>query len=586
MRRVAWVFAAALLCAAALVLLFIWLLPRDTLKTRIGEQIAAWTGRDVSLRGEPELDFFPELTVTLQDVEVSGPRGMADAELISMDRLTGTVRLLPLLIGQVEIGSFTLVRPRVRLVLDQSGGRNWAFDSGAAALQLAFAGDVPLGQFVLEDGTVLYEDRQDGTTERLDSVNLTVEWGSVRQPVEIGGFGIWRGEQVSFSARAEAPFDFLRGDTTPVEARFDSAPLAGLFTGAAADINAPQLTGDLTMSTQSLRGFASWLGSPIGPGSTLGAASLSGAASFREAVLSVQNAQLSLDGNTATGALDVAVAARPSITGTLAFPELDLTSYFAGFSDGFGAGGDWRSVALGTGWFDDIGADIRLSAGSARIGALQFGDTAASVSLRDSRLEVGLAGAAFNGGSLSGALAVTHSADENALVEVQLRGAEFNIAQAAQALGRMPGVAGTASVATDVESRGKDLGSLAAGLSGTARLDLKDGAFPLLGLAEIAVGGNGANPQQTGIAAASPVKSLAIGFSLAGGVAVLERAAVSALSFTADAKGWIGLLDGTLGLNGNLTPSVAGTIAEPAIPFTVGGTIAQPIARPLAAAAN
>jgi hypothetical protein len=67
-------------------------------------------------------------------------------------------------------------------------------------------------------------------------------------------------------------------------------------------------------------------------------------------------------------------------------------------------------------------------------------------------------------------------------------------------------------------------------------------------------------------------------------VAVLERAVVSALSFTADAKGWIGLLDGTLGLNGNLNPSVPGLPAEPPIPFTVGGTIAQPVARPLAAA--
>ena len=84
---------------------------------------------------------------------------MSDAEIVSMDRLTGTIRLLPLIIGRVEIGSFTMVRPLIRLVRDDDGARNWVFDSGAAALQLAFAGDVPLGDFVVEDGTIIYENR-------------------------------------------------------------------------------------------------------------------------------------------------------------------------------------------------------------------------------------------------------------------------------------------------------------------------------------------------------------------------------------------------------------------------------------------
>ena len=102
-------------------MLIVVLLPREALKTRVGEQIAAWTGRDVSLRGEPELDFFPELTVTLRDVQVGGPPGMADAEIVSMDSLEGTIRLLPLVIGRVEIGSFTMVRPLIRLVRDDRG---------------------------------------------------------------------------------------------------------------------------------------------------------------------------------------------------------------------------------------------------------------------------------------------------------------------------------------------------------------------------------------------------------------------------------------------------------------------------------
>ena len=156
---------------------------------------------------------------------------------------------------------------------------------------------MPLGEFVIEDGTLIYQNRQDGVTERLNSVNLALEWTSVRQPFRLSGIGIWRGEQVTFTASADAPFDFMNRKPTPLLARLDSAPISVVFTGAAADLETPRLTGDLRLSTPSLRGFAAWLGSPIGPGSTLGPASISGKAVFRERVLSMESAELSLDGN-------------------------------------------------------------------------------------------------------------------------------------------------------------------------------------------------------------------------------------------------------------------------------------------------
>ena len=114
-----------------------------------------------------------------------------------------------------------MVRPLIRLVRDDRGERNWEFDSGAAALQLAFAGDVPLGEFVIEDGTLIYQNRQEGVTERLDSVNLALEWTSVRQPLRLSGIGIWRGEQVTFTAerRRALRFHERQADAAPGAAR-------------------------------------------------------------------------------------------------------------------------------------------------------------------------------------------------------------------------------------------------------------------------------------------------------------------------------------------------------------------------------
>ena len=598
MKRIALILAAVLLSAVALVALLVALVPREALKARVGEQIASWTGRDVSVRGDPEIGFFP-LSVTLNDVRVGGPQGMSDAEILSMDHLTGTVRLFPLIIGRIDVGSFTMVRPLIKLVRDEADRRNWDFETGAAALQLAFEGDVPLGDFSLEGGTILYEDRLEGTQERLDSVNLAVDWSSVRNPLAIEGSGIWRGEQVSVSASAEAPFAFLSGRETPVDVRIEAAPISMIFGGLAKDYPRVNLDGALKVSTPSLRRFASWLGSPIGPGSTLGQASGFGTASFRADSLSVESAEFTLDGNSASGALKIAFAPKPDITGTLAFSALDLTPYFAGLSGAISTSADWRQVALATDWFSDMDADIRLSANTARLGELSATNAAASVSLRDGRLEIGLASAVIGSGSVAGDVAVTDYPDaRGASVEARIRASEIAFTLPATTFGMPEAVSGTGSLFLDIGTQGADLGALFGAVAGSGRFSIKDGAVPLFGLGDVAAATTGTtNPTPEDSLATTRVESASIGISFSSGLATVERGSVVTQGYTADFMGWVGLVDGTLGLNGTIEPAGAnasvvttGTETTPGaqedepLRFTIEGTLAEPEAKPLALA--
>jgi len=579
MKRLAFFLAAVVLAVAAVFLLIGSLLPRDALKTHIGEQIAGWTGRDVSLRGDPQIGLFP-LRVTLDDVEIGGPAEMQDAEILSMDRLTGTIRLVPLLIGRIEIDSFTMVRPLIHLVRDREGRRNWVFDSGAAALQLAFSGDVPLGEFRLEDGTVVYEDRQTGGGERLDSLQLTVDWPSVRHPITVEGSGIWRGEEVTFSGDASAPFAYLNGSVTPVEARVESPPINVTLSGEARDYPRMHLSGAVRLSSPSLRRFASWLGSSIGPGSTLGQAGLFGTASLRDNVLSVDEAEFTLDGNSASGALKIVAGPKPNVTGTLAFDTLDLTPYFAGFSAALSLGPDWRRVMLPTDWFAELDADIRLSANSVKLGAFGAGSTAASVSLRDRRLEVGLARAAFETGSVAGDLTVSDNGASGAAVAAQLRATEVSLAAAAPFLGLPQAVSGSASASVDVTAHGADLGSLVASLGGTAGLRVIDGVIPLLGLSEVAAAGTEAVASVARDAfAPMPAQKAALKLSFSDGVGTVEQASVVTESYSASVNGWVGLLDGGLALSGALSAGAPGAAAGSSTPFTIEGTLSKPVAR-------
>lgn len=582
MKRILWVLAAVAVAVAALLSIAVMLVPRDALRARMGEQIAAWTGRDVSLRGEPELRFFPRLTVTLNDVRVAGPAGMEDAEILSMERLTGQVRLLPLVIGRVEIGSFEMVQPVIRLVHDHGGARNWVFDSGAAALQLAFAGDVPLGEFIVEDATILYENRINAVSERLDVVNLELEWPSVRQPLTIAGSGTWRGESVSLTGTAREPFEFMNGAATSVDARFDSASATITFDGDASGVEMVQLSGALSMSTPSLREFVGWLGGDVGPGAGLGPASLAGTANLAGNVLSVERAALALDGNSATGALGITIASRPEISGTVDFAALDLSPYFAGLAASLARAEDWRKVGIDTGWFGNLVADIRLSAASVRIGTLAFGNTAASVLLKGGRMEVGLAGAAFDGGRVTGALTVTDMPDApEAGYEMQLRATAFDVAEAAPALGLPEGISGSTSIEIDATATGHGFDSLVTTLGGEGAVSVEAGAVPLFGVAEIARAAEDAAPQTALAMSATPVDSFSARLAFGNGSAHVEQASVAAADFAATATGRLGLLDGALNLRGTVQPSGAGAAPRA---FEIGGTLGAPQARPQALA--
>jgi uncharacterized protein involved in outer membrane biogenesis len=322
MRRLAVLAIAIVVLIGGLLLLVPVLLPKEAVKTRIAEQISAWTGREVSVRGDPVISVFPNLTVQIEGVTIAGPQTMRDADLAEMESLTGSVRLLPLLIGDIEFAAFELIGPKIRLVRDEADKRNWMFDGSVAALQLAFTGDVPLGAFTLVDGTIDFEDRLTGGREMLDAVNLEIDWRSVSRPFTLSGSATWRDEPVSIEAGARDPVSFIKGRQTPFTARLDAAPMRIDFDGTATGIKNTRFGGQLDLSSPSLRSFLGWIGNPLADGALLAGLAISGEAAADKDGLDISSARVSLDGNTGTGGLRIGFGDRPAISGTLAFQSL------------------------------------------------------------------------------------------------------------------------------------------------------------------------------------------------------------------------------------------------------------------------
>lgn len=147
-----------LLLAGLLVLLLAaaWLVDPDDYREQIAERASTQLGREVELNGPMSMRIFPWLAIEINEVRVGNPADFVEApDLARIGTATVSVRVLPLLRGQLETGAMTLSAAEFNLVTDRQGRSN--LDGLLAAGDDADAGDEPdlsglsLGELRLDD---------------------------------------------------------------------------------------------------------------------------------------------------------------------------------------------------------------------------------------------------------------------------------------------------------------------------------------------------------------------------------------------------------------------------------------------------
>ena len=127
-----------LIFAACCVLVFLgaWLtltlvLDEERLKRIAAEQVRAQTGRELTISGPLELSIVPRIALVAEDVTLSGPDGYRGPSLFEADRFEMSVRLLPLLTGEVETGEIRLADAEINVWTDPGGRSSLAGLGGA-----------------------------------------------------------------------------------------------------------------------------------------------------------------------------------------------------------------------------------------------------------------------------------------------------------------------------------------------------------------------------------------------------------------------------------------------------------------------
>ncbi len=467
------------------------------LKSRIEGHIAALTGRPVTISGNPTLSLYPHVSVSVDDIIVSGSEdGGTDHALMQADGLRAALRPLPLLLGNIEFEDFELNRPVIRLINRKEGGPNWLLTGSTLAQtppatgntdrQLSPKTEVPVGRVRINDGTIVIEDRVNEWREEMTDVDLDLTWPDARSSLRGSGHLVWRNVPVDFNGSIGSPVDVIVGGSSPMRFAAASVTARIAFNGTVENTDTLSLEGVTSVATPSLRATIDWLGTDAGTGAILGPAAIRGNMRWQGAHVSFERAGVEMDGNSADGALSLVLSGdRPHLTADLTAGTLDLTPYVEAARGDLISREPWLLSPAQLPFTHFMDANIHLRADQLIIGSARTGEFDGIVKMQRGDLELIVTDTQFYGGALEGQLNAS-TADSVMTIEAQARLDRVPAGVALRDTSGITALDGRASLSFHASAEGRSWGELLRAANGGGQTQIRDGVLYGFDLPQVA----------------------------------------------------------------------------------------------------
>lgn len=373
-----------------------WTFSEPAFREEIARQVWRSTGLKLDTGARFAFALLPRPQIKIEDPNISDATG---GFALRAAYLKGSLRLLPLLGGRLEMARVSLTRPHFEIDLD--------------AVPLPGDADAParkqleprqFGAISINDGSAQVTSRSQGAVHRIDGINILFDWRSTEAPLSITGAARLNGQPTEIALWTARPGDALRGDASPITLRLKNAALSLSAAGSAVLGQRPQYSGRLTASAPDLSRALEFIGAAEPPRlAPFRLFTLSGEGVISRNSGSLGNLAVSIDGNDFEGALAWRREGdRLLLTSTLATNVLNLAPFANEAPALTGADGGWSREPLSGSDLSRFDLDLRVSAARARLGRLQADDAALSVMLKNGRLELGLSEAKTYKGVVKG----------------------------------------------------------------------------------------------------------------------------------------------------------------------------------------
>jgi len=395
--RHGWGLRSAAVCAVCLVLIGLvaliapWLFSAIALRSDIEEQIRATTGLAVQSHGPAVLVVLPEPHVNIENVRFSDPSG---ALTVETPMLKGYFRILPLLLGRLEIASASLFDADLTIDLDghplpSDSAIGRAADARPASPQAERTDTTKLGVLTFINGRAHLKTRSSFKEELLSNINATLDWRQMGAAAQLAGSLDFHEQSVDLSAWIAKPVDLLRGGPSDINLRIEAPALS--FSSRGRLSNEPQFhyAGTIESTTPSLRALLELVDHPLplpGPFADL---VLSSNVVIDDDSAAFSDLHLEIDGNRLEGTLALQhLGEKPVLSGTLATGLLTVTPWLERLPPARDGSGDWSSEPFSFAPTNLADLDLRISASRLRLPPIELQDAAISIMTREDRLEL------------------------------------------------------------------------------------------------------------------------------------------------------------------------------------------------------
>lgn len=183
----------------------------NTYRPFIVDRVKAATGRELTIRGNLDLQIGLSPAVVVKDVSFANAPWGSRPEMVKLGQFELEVALLPLIFRQIQVKRLVLVQPDILLETDAKGAGNWTFGAPAAAPppnqptgEKTGLLSVAVQKVRIEKGTLAYRDGKTKQTVTVALDHLDIEAKEITSPVSFDLAAAYNGKAFTLAGTVGA----------------------------------------------------------------------------------------------------------------------------------------------------------------------------------------------------------------------------------------------------------------------------------------------------------------------------------------------------------------------------------------------
>ena len=228
-------YTAIIICVifaliAGIIVAVNFIISPDAIGNKITQTINEKTGYHLAFEGEPQLNIFPSVGITLKGIKVKTHNQNDNPDttkhVMEAENLSAKVALIPLISKKIEIQEFVVNAPQFNLFVDKDGYNNWSSTQQESQSRDKTEDEREDNQWHISsapmrliNGKITYQNQRQKQKINIKNINLTISMQEAGSPSSISGLLTWNKGQISVEGEINDLQQIISGKN-PADIRF------------------------------------------------------------------------------------------------------------------------------------------------------------------------------------------------------------------------------------------------------------------------------------------------------------------------------------------------------------------------------